>query len=82
MVGRLDTSDPGATTGSGDGRLFSYELKYIKAKDLADRLAEVFGSGGGSNQDSGGGAGIGEIRGRLRQRTTTDPPNGVPARAP
>ena len=40
---------------AGEGsRLFSYELKYIKAKDLADRLAEVFGSGGGSNQDSGG----------------------------
>ena len=40
---------------AGEGsRLFSYELKYIKAKDLADRLAEVFGSGSGSNQDSGG----------------------------
>ena len=37
--------------GSGDGRLFSYELKYIKARDLADRLAEVFGGG---NQQSGG----------------------------
>lgn len=37
-------------------RLFSYELKYIKAKDLADRLAEVFGSGGGrSGGDSGNG---------------------------
>lgn len=34
--------------GSGEGRLFSYELKYIKARDLADRLAEVFG--GGSQQ--------------------------------
>ncbi|ALS93774.1 general secretion pathway protein GspD [Xanthomonas oryzae] len=36
----------------GGVRLFSYELKYIKAKDLADRLAEVFGghsSGGDSN---------------------------------
>ncbi|MFC3714863.1 type II secretion system secretin GspD [Luteimonas soli] len=37
--------------GAGAGvQLFSYELKYIKAKDLADRLAEVFGgssSGGG-----------------------------------
>lgn len=32
--------------GGGDGRLFSYELKYIKARDLADRLAEVFGSRG------------------------------------
>ncbi|MFC6841351.1 type II secretion system secretin GspD [Xanthomonas theicola] len=31
----------------GGSRLFSYELKYIKAKDLADRLAEVFGAGGG-----------------------------------
>ncbi|MGV8960529.1 MAG: type II secretion system secretin GspD [Stenotrophomonas sp.] len=31
----------------GNARLFSYELKYIKAKELADRLAEVFGSGGG-----------------------------------
>ncbi|WP_140719815.1 type II secretion system secretin GspD [Pseudomonas sp. Hp2] len=31
----------------GGERLFSYELKYIKAKELADRLAEVFGSGGG-----------------------------------
>jgi general secretion pathway protein D len=39
--------------GSGDGRLFSYELKYIKARDLADRLAEVFGSGNaqGNNRD-------------------------------
>ncbi len=32
--------------GASEGtRLFSYELKYIKAKDLADRLAEVFGAG-------------------------------------
>ncbi|HVJ36757.1 MAG TPA: type II secretion system secretin GspD [Stenotrophomonas sp.] len=29
----------------GAPRLFSYELKYIKARELADRLAEVFGSG-------------------------------------
>lgn len=36
--------------GSGEGRLFSYELKYIKARDLADRLAEVFG--GSSGRDS------------------------------
>ena len=35
--------------GSGDGRLFSYELKYIKARDLADRLAEVFGGGNGNS---------------------------------
>ena len=37
--------------GTGDGRLFSYELKYIRARDLADRLAEVFG---GSSESSGG----------------------------
>ncbi|MCW0413380.1 type II secretion system secretin GspD [Xanthomonas sacchari] len=36
----------------GGARLFSYELKYIKAKDLADRLAEVFGAGGGNRGDS------------------------------
>ncbi|WP_368562606.1 type II secretion system secretin GspD [Pseudoxanthomonas sp. UTMC 1351] len=42
--------------GSGEGaRLFSYELKYIKAKELAQRLAEVFGGGsGGSGRDTGG----------------------------
>ena len=41
--------------GAGEGpHLFSYELKYVKAKDLADRLAEVFGGGGGGSQ--GGGA--------------------------
>ncbi len=40
-------------------QLFSYELKYIKAKDLADRLSEAFGgrsSGGG--QSNGGGASL------------------------
>lgn len=41
--------------GAGDSsRLYSYELKYIKAKDLAERLAEVFGSGGNGGQASGG----------------------------
>ena len=37
--------------GGGDGRLFSYELKYIRARDLADRLAEAFGSGSGARDD-------------------------------
>ena len=37
--------------GSGDGRLFAYELKYIKARDLADRLAEVFGGSAAGNRD-------------------------------
>ncbi|MEA9828760.1 type II secretion system secretin GspD [Xanthomonas campestris pv. raphani] len=36
----------------GGVRLFSYELKYIKAKDLADRLSEVFGGGRGQGGDS------------------------------
>ncbi|PPU77962.1 type II secretion system protein GspD [Xanthomonas cucurbitae] len=37
----------------GGVRLFSYELKYIKAKDLADRLSEVFGGrGNGGNSSS------------------------------
>jgi general secretion pathway protein D len=42
--------------GSGEGaRLFSYELKYVKAKELAQRLAEVFGGGSGSSgRDTGG----------------------------
>lgn len=44
--------------GAGDGvKLYSYELKYITAKELAARLSEVFGgSGGGSGgSDRGGG---------------------------
>jgi general secretion pathway protein D len=44
--------------GAGAGvQLFSYELKYVKAKDLADRLAEVFGGGSGGGSDDGGGNG-------------------------
>ena len=43
--------------GAGAGvQLFSYELKYIKAKDLADRLAEVFGGGGGGSRQTSNGA--------------------------
>ncbi len=41
--------------GAGGGvQLFSYELDYITAKDLAERLAEVYGGRGrgGSNADS------------------------------
>lgn len=36
-----------------DARLYSYELKYIKAIDLAERLAEVFGAGGGRREGGG-----------------------------
>lgn len=47
--------------GAGEGsRLFSYELKYIKAKELAQRLAEVFGASSGNGSGDGrstGGAG-------------------------
>lgn len=44
--------------GAGEGvSLHSYELKYITAKDLAERLSEVFGGGSGSRGggDDGGG---------------------------
>jgi general secretion pathway protein D len=43
--------------GAGEGvRLYSYELKYIKANDLAARLSDVFGGGGGGRSADGGGA--------------------------
>lgn len=45
--------------GAGEGvRLYSYELKYVTAKELAARLSEVFGGGSGRSGgggDSGGG---------------------------
>jgi len=47
---RIDSAGEGA-------RLYSYELKYIKAKDLAQRLAEVFGAGGSRDSGSTGGGG-------------------------
>lgn len=37
----------------GEARLFSHQLKYIKAMDLAERLAEVFGSGSGQRTQGG-----------------------------
>ncbi|MET0290337.1 MAG: type II secretion system secretin GspD [Pseudoxanthomonas sp.] len=40
--------------GAGDGvRLYSHELKYITAKDLAQRLAEVYGGGAGRGSSAG-----------------------------
>lgn len=43
---------------AGEGsRLYSYELKYIKARDLAQRLAEVFGSNTSRGSDNTGGNG-------------------------
>jgi general secretion pathway protein D len=41
----------------GGERLYSYALKYIKARELADRLSEVFGGGAGGGR-SGGGASL------------------------
>lgn len=50
--------------GAGEGlRLYSYELKYITAKDLAARLGEVFGGGGGGSGGNDGGGGISLIPG-------------------
>src|SRR6476469_6662187 len=41
------------SAGSGV-QLFTYELKYIKAKDLADRLAEVFGGQANRGEQNNG----------------------------
>ncbi len=42
--------------GAGEGlKLYSYELKYVTAKDLAARLSEVFGGGGSRGGGSSGG---------------------------
>ncbi|MCD9085937.1 type II secretion system secretin GspD [Stenotrophomonas sp. SY1] len=64
----------------GNARLFSYELKYIKAKDLADRLAEVFGAGGGSRGGQGAGGpslAPGATAMSLEGRGTSDPSAGA-----
>ncbi|WP_028917498.1 MULTISPECIES: type II secretion system secretin GspD [Pseudoxanthomonas] len=44
---RIDSAGVGA-------RLYSYELKYIKARDLAERLAEVYGVGTGARSVTAG----------------------------
>jgi len=49
--------------GAGEGvRLYSYELKYVTAKDLATRLSEVFGGGRGGGS-GGEGSGLSLIPG-------------------
>ena len=54
----------------GSARLFSYELRYVKAKDLAERLAEAFanengrGGRGSSNSSLAPGASQMELGGR------------------
>ena len=39
-------------TAGGSARLFSYELRYIKARDLAERLSEAFASSGNRGASS------------------------------
>lgn len=42
--------------GAGEGlKLYSYELKYMTAKDLGERLSEVFGGGSGNRGGNDGG---------------------------
>ncbi len=50
--------------GAGEGvKLYSYELKYITAKDLGARLSEVFGGGGGNRGGGNDGGGFSLIPG-------------------
>ncbi|UHQ19957.1 type II secretion system secretin GspD [Lysobacter sp. KIS68-7] len=42
---------------AGEEQLFSYELKYVKAKDLADRLSEVYGGSARRAEGSSTGSG-------------------------
>ncbi|NOT87162.1 MAG: type II secretion system secretin GspD [Lysobacter sp.] len=50
--------------GAGEGvKLHSYELKYITAKDLGERLSEVFGGGGGNRSGGNDGGGYSLIPG-------------------
>lgn len=47
IQGWLDRIDSAGDT----PRLYTYELKYIKARDLAQQLAQVFGAQGGNGSD-------------------------------
>ena len=50
--------------GAGEGiKLYSYELKYITAKEIAARLSEVFGGGGGNRGGGNDGGGYSLIPG-------------------
>lgn len=60
---------------AGDGiQLYTQELKYIKAKDLADRLAEVFGAG---RSGGGGGEGAPSLMPGLESTELRDGGNGT-----
>ena len=63
---------------AGDNvQLFTLELKYIKAKDLADRLAEVYGSN--RSGSSGGGEGAPSLMPGLESVELRDGDNGSSA---
>ena len=49
-------------TAGGSARLFSYELRYIKARDLAERLSEAFASSGNRGASSPASLAPGAIR--------------------
>jgi general secretion pathway protein D len=50
--------------GAGEGvKLYSYELKYVTAKDLGARLSEVFGGSGGNRGGGNDGGGYSLIPG-------------------
>ncbi len=52
-------------TAGGSARLFSYELRYIKARDLAERLSEAFASSGNRGGSSSGSLAPGAIPSQL-----------------
>lgn len=58
----------------GAMQLFSYELKYIKARELAERLSDVFGSGRGGR--NGGAAGAPSLMPGLESVELKDSDNG------
>ncbi|WP_251047326.1 MULTISPECIES: type II secretion system secretin GspD [unclassified Lysobacter] len=61
---------------AGDNvQLYTLELKYIKAKDLADRLSEVFGGRAGGN--SGGGEGAPSLMPGLESTEVRDDGSGT-----
>lgn len=71
--------------GGGDGaRLYTYEVLYMKAVDLADQLSQVFGSAGASESGRRGGGSPALMPGleSVQLRTTDTPaPDAVDAKA-
>lgn len=63
--------------GGGEGaRLYTYEVLYMKAPDLADQLSNVFGGGGGSggsSRDNGGPTSLMPGLEPVQMRSISDP---------